>query len=40
MHAIETVGLGKRFRRVQAVNDVNLRVAEGDIYALMGPNGA
>jgi len=40
MDAIETVGLTKKFRRVQAVRDVNLKVAEGGIYALMGPNGA
>jgi ABC-2 type transport system ATP-binding protein len=40
MNAIETVGLTKKFRRVQAVHDVNLQVAEGGIYALMGPNGA
>lgn len=40
MDAIETVNLTKQFRRLKAVREVNLRVAEGDIYALMGPNGA
>jgi ABC-2 type transport system ATP-binding protein len=40
MYAIETVGLTRRFRRVEAVRDLNLRVEEGAVYALMGPNGA
>jgi ABC-2 type transport system ATP-binding protein len=40
MHAIETVDLNKRFRRVAAVQDVRLQVPEGAVYALMGPNGA
>jgi ABC-2 type transport system ATP-binding protein len=40
MHAIETVGLTKRFRRVEAVHELSLQVAEGSVYALMGPNGA
>jgi ABC-2 type transport system ATP-binding protein len=40
MNAIETVALTKRFRRVEAVSELNLRVVEGSVYALMGPNGA
>jgi ABC-2 type transport system ATP-binding protein len=40
MHAIETIALHKRFRRVHAVRDVNLSIDEGSVYALMGPNGA
>lgn len=40
MYAIETFHLTKRFRRVDAVRDLNLRVEEGCVYALMGPNGA
>lgn len=40
MHAIETIALNKRFRRVHAVRDVNLTIDEGTVYALMGPNGA
>ena len=40
MQAIETFSLTKRFRRVVAVDDLNLRVPEGGVYALMGPNGA
>jgi ABC-2 type transport system ATP-binding protein len=40
MQAIETVGLTRRFRRVDAVHDLNLQVPAGAVYALMGPNGA
>jgi ABC-2 type transport system ATP-binding protein len=40
MHAIETIALNKHFRRVRAVQDVNLTIEEGSVYGLMGPNGA
>lgn len=40
MHAIETSGLTKRYRRVEAVCDLNLTIESGSICALMGPNGA
>lgn len=39
-HILETVGLCKEFRGFRAVDDVSLRVREGDIHALIGPNGA
>lgn len=32
--------LSKEFQRVSAVDDLNLAVPEGSIYALVGPNGA
>src|SRR5436309_16117279 len=38
--AIRTENLLKKFRKVIAVNNVNLEVPEGAIYALVGPNGA
>ncbi len=38
--AIETVGLVKRFGEVVAVNDVSLRVKEGEVFGFLGPNGA
>ena len=39
--AVETNGLTKRYRGgVLAVDDVNLRVAQGEIYAFLGLNGA
>ena len=37
---LETEGLSKEFLGFVAVNDVNLRVAEGTVHALIGPNGA
>ena len=39
-HILETVGLCKEFRGFRAVDDVSLRVREGDLHALIGPNGA
>jgi ABC-type multidrug transport system ATPase subunit len=37
---IKTVGLTKRYGRLEAVRDLDLTVPEGAIYALVGPNGA
>ena len=38
--AIETANLSKQFRRVRAVDGLDLEVPQGAIYALVGPNGA
>lgn len=38
--SIETENLGKRFGNVRAVENLSLRVAEGEIYAFLGLNGA
>jgi len=38
--AIETNSLSKRYRQVTALDDLNLRVTEGGVHALVGPNGA
>ena len=38
--AIETVDLGKRYGDVRAVEQLSLRVAQGEIYAFLGLNGA
>jgi ABC-2 type transport system ATP-binding protein len=38
--AIQTENLSKKFRRVNALNNLNLDVPAGAIYALVGPNGA
>jgi ABC-2 type transport system ATP-binding protein len=40
MSAIHTDNLVKKFRRVVALNGLNLDVPEGAVYALVGPNGA
>jgi ABC-type multidrug transport system ATPase subunit len=37
---IRTQGLTKRFGRVVAVDDLDLAVAEGDVYGFLGPNGS
>jgi len=38
--AIQTENLTKKFRRVEALQGLNLEVPPGAIYALVGPNGA
>ncbi len=38
--AIQTQDLVKKYRKVTAVDQLNLEVPEGSIYALVGPNGA
>lgn len=40
MYAIEAKGLTKSFRRVPAVDGLDLFIEEGDVVALLGPNGA
>lgn len=37
---LEVVGLGKSYRRRQVVRDVSLRVEQGQVAALLGPNGS
>lgn len=37
---IETAGLTKRYRDLVAVNDLNLKVEEGETFGFLGPNGA
>lgn len=38
--AVEAVGLGKRFGDINAVDGVDLALAPGRIYGLLGPNGS
>jgi ABC-2 type transport system ATP-binding protein len=38
--AVEAVGLRKRFGKIQAVDGVDLALAPGRIYGLLGPNGS
>jgi ABC-2 type transport system ATP-binding protein len=37
---VETQGLTKKFGRLEAVEDLDLRVPEGSVFALIGSNGA
>ena len=37
---VETQGLTKKFGRLEAVEDLDLRVPEGSVFALIGANGA
>ena len=39
-YVLETRNLVKEFKGFVAVNDVNLKIRQGDIHALIGPNGA
>jgi ABC-2 type transport system ATP-binding protein len=38
--AIETRGLGKRYGRLRALDDLALRVEAGEVFGFLGPNGA
>ncbi|CAG0978157.1 putative ABC transporter ATP-binding protein YadG [Burkholderiales bacterium] len=38
--AVDVVGLSRRYGRVQALDGVDLSVAEGEFFGLLGPNGA
>jgi ABC-2 type transport system ATP-binding protein len=39
-HGIEAEGLVREFKRLRAVDGIDLEVAPGDIYGFLGPNGA
>ena len=38
--ALETRGLGKRYGRLTALQDLSLRVEEEEVFGFLGPNGA
>ncbi|MGW5354091.1 ABC transporter ATP-binding protein [Streptomyces sp. NPDC004031] len=40
VYAVEAEGLGKRFRRVEALRDCSFRLPAGGVVALVGANGA
>jgi ABC-2 type transport system ATP-binding protein len=39
-YAIETRGLSRRYGKLMAVQDLNLKIPAGALYGLIGPNGA
>ena len=38
--AVQSVDLTKRFGDLTALNKINLEIASGEIFGLLGPNGA
>ena len=40
MPAIQTIGLGKRYRNLTAVDGLDLEIQQGELFALLGVNGA
>ena len=40
MYSIETKDLTKKFKEKVAVNKINLKIKEGELFALLGTNGA
>jgi ABC-2 type transport system ATP-binding protein len=40
MYAIETIKLTKKFKEKTAVNEIELKINEGELFALLGTNGA
>jgi general nucleoside transport system ATP-binding protein len=38
--SVETIGIGKRFGDLVALNDVSVRIKAGSVHALLGENGA
>ena len=38
--SISAQGISKRFGKVQALNNINLVVEPGTVFALLGPNGS
>ena len=40
MYAIETIGLTKSYKDLTAVDDLNLQIQKGELFSLLGVNGA
>ena len=40
MHAIKTISLEKRYKQLTAVSGLDLEVAQGELFSLLGVNGA
>jgi len=40
MHAIEAIGLTKQYKNLTAVNKLNLEIRQGELFSLLGVNGA
>ena len=40
MQAITTKGLVKRYNKLTAVDELNLEICQGELFSLLGVNGA
>jgi ABC-2 type transport system ATP-binding protein len=40
LHAVDLQGVTKRYNEIVAVNNMNLTIETGEIFALLGPNGS
>ena len=40
MPIVETYNLTKKFRKITAVENLNISINEGEVFGLLGPNGA
>lgn len=40
MQAIKTSQLVKRYKNINAVDDLNLEIQQGELFSLLGVNGA
>ncbi len=40
MHAIQTIGLVKKYKELTAVDNLNLEIKQGELFSLLGVNGA
>jgi branched-chain amino acid transport system ATP-binding protein len=40
MAILETINLTKQFGGLRAVNDISMRINEGEVFGIIGPNGA
>ena len=40
MSLLETIGLTKKYRRITALDNLNLKVEEGMVFGFLGPNGS
>ena len=39
MHAIQTIGLVKKYKELTAVDNLNLEIKQGELFSLLGVNG-